>query len=31
MQSTPSLLMTMATMEKPRWAEVIRRSGAKVD
>jgi tripartite-type tricarboxylate transporter receptor subunit TctC len=31
MQSTPSLLMTMAAMEKPRWAEVIKRSGAKVD
>jgi len=31
MQSTPSLLMTMATVERPRWAEVIRRSGAKID
>ena len=30
-QSTPSLLMTMAAVERPRWAEVIRRSGAKVD
>jgi len=30
-QSTPSLLMTMATIERPRWAEVIKRSGARVD
>jgi len=31
MQSKPSLLMTMATVEKPRWAEVIKRSGATID
>ena len=25
------LPVTMATLERPRWAEVIRRSGAKID
>lgn len=31
MSSTPNLIMTMAKLEGPRWAEVIKRSGAKVD
>jgi tripartite-type tricarboxylate transporter receptor subunit TctC len=31
MASPPSLLMTMARLETPRWAEVVRRSGAKVE
>ncbi len=29
--STPDLIMTMARQEAPRWAEVVKRSGAKVD
>ena len=31
MASPPNLLMTMAKIETPRWAEVIKRSGAKVE
>ncbi len=31
MASPPNLLMTMAKLESPRWAEVVRRSGAKVE
>lgn len=31
MASPPNMLMTMARMEVPRWAEVIKRSGAKVE
>jgi tripartite-type tricarboxylate transporter receptor subunit TctC len=31
MASPPNLLKTTATMETPRWAEVIKRSGAKVE
>ncbi|OOG43828.1 MFS transporter [Polaromonas sp. A23] len=31
MASPPNLLMTMAKIESPRWAEVVRRSGAKVE
>jgi len=31
MMSTPNLIMTMAKLETPRWAEVIKRSGAKVE
>ena len=31
MASPANLLMTMAMMETPRWAEVIKRSGAKVE
>ncbi|MBI2771295.1 MAG: tripartite tricarboxylate transporter substrate binding protein [Burkholderiales bacterium] len=31
MASPPNLLRTMAMMESPRWAEVIKRSGAKVE
>jgi hypothetical protein len=31
MMSTPNLIMTMARLETPRWAEVIKRSGAKVE
>lgn len=31
MSSPPSLLMTMAKIESPRWAEVIKRSGARID
>ena len=31
MASPPSLLMTMARLESPRWAEIIKRSGAKVE
>jgi len=31
MASPPNLLRTMAQIETPRWAEVIRRSGAKVE
>ncbi|MES2973923.1 MAG: tripartite tricarboxylate transporter substrate binding protein [Pseudomonadota bacterium] len=31
MASPPNLLMTMARLETPRWAEVIKRSGAKVE
>ncbi|NRF67014.1 tripartite tricarboxylate transporter substrate binding protein [Aquincola sp. S2] len=29
--SPPSLIMTMAKLETPRWAEVIKRSGAKIE
>lgn len=31
MASPPSLLMTMAKLESPRWADVVKRSGAKVE
>jgi tripartite-type tricarboxylate transporter receptor subunit TctC len=31
MASPPSLLMAMAKIESPRWAEIIRRSGARID
>ncbi len=31
MASPPSLIMAMAKVETPRWAEVIKRSGARVD
>ena len=31
MASPPNLLMTMAKLESPRWADVVRRSGAKVE
>lgn len=31
MSSTPNLITTMARLEGPRWAEVIKRSGARVD
>jgi tripartite-type tricarboxylate transporter receptor subunit TctC len=31
MASPPNLLRTMAMMESPRWAEVIKRSGAKAE
>lgn len=31
MMSTPNLIMTMAKLETPRWADVIKRSGAKVE
>jgi tripartite-type tricarboxylate transporter receptor subunit TctC len=31
MASPPNLLMTMAKIETPRWADVIKRSGAKVE
>lgn len=31
MASPPNLLMTMARIETPRWADVIQRSGAKVE
>lgn len=31
MASPPNLLMTMAKVESPRWAEVVKRSGAKVE
>jgi tripartite-type tricarboxylate transporter receptor subunit TctC len=31
MASPPNLLMTMAKLETPRWAEVVKRSGATVD
>ncbi len=31
MASVPNLIMTMAQIESPRWADVIRRSGAKVE
>lgn len=31
MASPPNLLMTMAKMESPRWAEIVKRSGAKVE
>lgn len=31
MPSAPNVLMSMARMESPRWAEVIKRSGAKVE
>ncbi len=31
MASPPNLLMTMAKIESPRWAEVVKRSGAKVE
>jgi tripartite-type tricarboxylate transporter receptor subunit TctC len=31
MASPPSLIMTMAKVETPRWADVVKRSGAKVD
>ena len=31
MASPPNLLSTMARLEAPRWAEVIKRSGAKVE
>jgi tripartite-type tricarboxylate transporter receptor subunit TctC len=30
-QSAPSLIMAMARLESPKWADVIRRSGAKVE
>jgi tripartite-type tricarboxylate transporter receptor subunit TctC len=31
MSSPPNLIMTMAKLEAPRWAEVVRRSGARID
>ncbi|MED5619796.1 Bug family tripartite tricarboxylate transporter substrate binding protein [Ideonella sp. BN130291] len=31
MASPPNLIMTMAKVETPRWADVVRRSGARVD
>lgn len=31
MASPPSLIMAMAKVETPRWAEVVKRSGARVD
>jgi tripartite-type tricarboxylate transporter receptor subunit TctC len=31
MASPPSLLLTMAKLESPRWAEIVKRSGAKVE
>lgn len=31
MASTPGLIMTMAKAETPRWADVVKRSGARVD
>lgn len=31
MESPPSLIMTMARVEAPRWAEVVKRSGARID
>ena len=31
MASPPNLLMTMAKLESPRWADVVKRSGAKVE
>lgn len=31
MSSPPNLIMTLAKLETPRWAEVVRRSGARVD
>ena len=31
MASPPSLIMTMAKLETPRWAEVIKRSGARIE
>ena len=31
MASVPNLIMTMARIETPRWAEVVKRSGARVD
>jgi tripartite-type tricarboxylate transporter receptor subunit TctC len=31
MASVPGLIMTMAQMERPRWADVVRRSGAKIE
>ena len=31
MASPPNLLMTMAKLETPRWAEIVKRSGAKVE
>ena len=31
MASPPNLLTTMAMLETPKWAEIIKRSGAKVE
>jgi tripartite-type tricarboxylate transporter receptor subunit TctC len=31
MASSPNLLRTMAMMETPRWADVVKRSGAKIE
>jgi tripartite-type tricarboxylate transporter receptor subunit TctC len=31
MSSPPNLIMTLAKLETPRWAEVVKRSGARVD
>lgn len=31
MASPPNLLLTMAKIETPRWAEIVKRSGAKVE
>lgn len=31
MAAPPSLIMTMAKVETPRWADVVKRSGARVD
>jgi tripartite-type tricarboxylate transporter receptor subunit TctC len=31
MSSPPNLIMTMAKLETPRWAEIVKRSGARVD
>jgi tripartite-type tricarboxylate transporter receptor subunit TctC len=31
MASPPSLIMTMAKVETPRWADVVKRSGARAD
>lgn len=31
MASVPNLIMTMAKIEAPRWADVVKRSGARID
>ncbi len=31
MASPPDLLMTMAKLESPRWAEIVKRSGARIE
>lgn len=31
MASVPNLIMTMARIEAPRWADVVKRSGARID